>query len=99
MATEDYSPLLRRIEQEIGLKDLTKEKLEDYIKSDTPKRRRLIQEILTTFAVTIGEKFARERGINLSNKTRAKREKWGKSKRERIVIRDNKGRFLAWRYY
>ena len=94
--TQGYSELLQRIQSEILVKDLTKERVEEFIHATPkfPERQKLAKEFLIAYQFTVAQKFAEERNIKLTEKTTAKIEKW--KGKDTIVIRQN-GKFRSWK--
>lgn len=90
-----YDALYERIQQEFDVEKITKKNISDFIKSKKGNRDLLVKEIVTAFSVARFQKFAERKNITLSDKITAKDESW-KDKKDRIVLRDNRGRFVRW---
>lgn len=111
-ARGDYGELLDRIQERFDIDDITPDAIADWLsnhddRGKTLSRRRLgtmlsgiiNRERQVTLSFTIGDDFARERGIKLSDKVTSKvYDKWGSTGRKAVVIRDERGHFKAWKY-
>lgn len=111
---KDIDRIYNRLEQTIDLSKIeNKTDLYNAVKSN-PKNRFWSRELNDFFfekaiaipikeeqiaeSISIGEDFAREKGIKLTEKITAKEyPRWGSKLKPAIVIRDN-GRIKTWRY-
>ena len=108
----DYSNLLERIEEELDTDELTISDIRGWLGSHdkrglTMNRIRLAgtlfniatRERAIARSFSIGQRFAKEKGITLTDKVKAfVYPKFGGLKKEAVVIRGARGRFITWRY-
>lgn len=111
MAKDNYGGLLDRIQEEIDIEDITPDRIAKYLaehdtKGKTLGRRKLgtilsnllSEERAIAQTISLTDDFAKEREIELSEKTRGGiYEKWGRYGRRAIVIFMN-GKIKAWKY-
>lgn len=56
-----------------------------------------LDERIIAVSILTAEELARQKNIVLSEKVRGGVEEWGTEKKEKIVIRDSRGRFVSWK--
>lgn len=108
----DYSGILERIQEDLDIDELTPQDIARWLgegsdRGMTIDRRRLAtilsniinKERSIAESFSVGIKFAKKRGIELTDKVIAKEyKKWGGKGKPAIVIRGKRGRIIAWEY-